>query len=154
MVGLRQQPIATALKMRRDTVNMPSVDSKARVDSRTVFQPNARTKRSFSGHIVGCYRRVGPNSWDDYHLVSEDGGSTNIYPAIKVQVEAEGARFRMRKNGKVVVVEWTPTPEDKAALSEHENENPRAAFLKHCMGSFKNKGGMGTAAFIAKSLNR
>ena len=150
----RQQPIATVPKMRRDTLKMPSADSKARVDSRTVFQPNARTKCSFSGHIVGHYRRVGPNSWDHYDLLSEDGGSTNIYPAIKVQVETEGARFRMRKNGKVVVVEWTPTPEEKSAFGEHENENPRAAFLKRCIGSFKNKGGMGAAAFIAKSLNR
>lgn len=131
---------------------MPPAQSKTRVDSRTVFQPNARTKRSFSGRIVGHYRRAGPNSWDGYDLVSEDGGVTNIYPAIKVQVEAGGTRFRMRRNGKVVVVEWTPTAEEQAAMSE--GETPREAFLKRCIGTFKNKGGMGAAAFIAKTLQQ
>lgn len=123
-----------------------------RVDSRSVFQPNARTKRSFSGRIIGHYRRAGPNAWDDYDLVSEDGGPANVFPAVKIQVEAEGARFRMRKGGKVVVVEWAPTPSEQAAIGE--GEDPRAAFLKRRIGTFKNKGGMGATAFIAKTLKR
>ncbi len=126
--------------------------STTRVDSRVVFQPNARTKRSFSGRIVGSYRRAGPNAWDDYEFDSGDGGSVDVYPGVKVQIEAEDARFRMRKAGKVVVVEWTPTPAEQAAFSA--DQTPRAAFLNHCIGTFKNKGGMGAAAFIAKTLNR
>jgi hypothetical protein len=122
------------------------------VDSRGVFQPNARTKRSFSGHIVGHYRRAGPNSWDDYLFVSEDGGPANVFPAVKVQVEPSGARFRMRRNGTVVVMEWTPTPDERAAMGDAGD--PRATFLKRCISRFKNKGGMGAAAFIAKTLDR
>jgi len=139
------------MKTKQNTMDRRFTDSKTRVDSRSVFQPNARTKRGFSGRIVGHYQRLGPNAWDDYDLVSKDGGPTNVYPAIKFQLEAEGTRFRMRKNEKVVVVEWTPTPSEQAVIGE--GEDPRAAFLKLCIGTFKNKGGMGATAFIAKSLH-
>lgn len=140
------------LLMKQDTLSRQATDPKTLVDSRSVFLPNARTKRSFMGHIVGHYRRAGPNSWDDYHLVSEDGGPTNVFPSVKVQVEPTGTRFRMRKGGKVLVVEWTPEP--GAQGGSNDTEDPRAAFLKTCVGTFKNKGGMGATAFIAKTLNR
>jgi len=136
----------------RNTLSTYSTGTKSRVDSRSVFQPNAKTKRSFTGHIVGYYRRAGPNSWDDYHLVSEDGGPTNVFPSVKVQVEPTGTRFRMRKDGKVLVVEWTPEP--GAHGGSDDTEDPRSALLKDYVGIFKNKGGMGATAFIAKTLNR
>lgn len=123
-----------------------------RVDSRSVFQPNARTKRGFSGHVKGSYRRIGPNAWDDYQFVSEDGGAIDVFPGVRIHVEAEGARFRMRKGGKVIVAEWTPSPAEQAAMGT--NESPRTAFLGRCVELFKNKGGLGAAAFIAKSLGR
>ncbi len=46
-----------------------------RVDARDVLDADATTSRAFSGRVVGVYRRSGPNAWDDYVLVDEDGGS-------------------------------------------------------------------------------
>lgn len=135
-----------------DIVTMPDPASKTRVDARTVLQPNGRTKRGFSGRIVAYYRRAGPNAWDDYKLVVEDGGPINVFPGVKVQLEPSGTRFRLRQKGRVVVVEWTPSPADQAAINE--GKDPHTTFLKSCIGTFKNKAGMGAAAFLAKSLNR
>lgn len=140
------------LLVKQDTLSRHSIDPKKRVDSRSVFQPNARTKRSFTGHIVGHYHRTGPNAWDDYDFVSEDGGPTNVFPSVKIQIEPTGTRFRMRKGGKVLVLEWTPEPREQ--VGSEDPEEPRAAFLKDCVGTFKNKGGIGATAFIAKTLNR
>lgn len=126
--------------------------SETRVDSRSVFQPNAKTRKSFRGRVIGCYQRTGPNAWDDYQLVTADGGPLDMFPAVRIQVEPTGARFRMRKGGKVMVVEWAPTHDEQADIGE--GEEPRAAFLHHCVENFRNKGGMGVTAFIAKTLGR
>ena len=79
-----------------------------RVDARDVLDADATTSRAFSGRIVGVFRRSGPNTWDDYVLVEADGGEIQVFPETPIQVEREGARFRMRRKGEVVLVAWTP----------------------------------------------
>jgi hypothetical protein len=99
-----------------------------RVDARDVLDADATTSRAFSGRVVGVYRRSGPNSWDDYVLVDEDGGPIEVFPEIPIHVEEEGATFRMRRRGEVVRVAWTPDDgeDDKGA-------DLRARFLKSCV---------------------
>jgi hypothetical protein len=79
-----------------------------RVDARDVLDADATTSRAFSGHVVGVFRRSGPNSWDDYLLVDADGGPIEVFAETPIQVEADGATFRMRRRGEVVRVAWTP----------------------------------------------
>ena len=79
-----------------------------RVDARDVLDADATARRAFSGRIVGVFRRSGPNTWDDYVLVDADGGEIQVFPETPIQVEREGARFRMRRKGEVVLVAWTP----------------------------------------------
>jgi hypothetical protein len=99
-----------------------------RVDARDVLDADATTSRAFSGRIVGAYRRSGPNSWDDYELVDEDGGTIEVFAQTPIQVEEDGATFRMRRKGEVVLVAWTP--ED----GRHEaGEDLRARFLRSCV---------------------
>jgi len=81
-----------------------------RVDARDVLDANAMTSCTLSGRVVGFYRRTGPNSWDDYELVVEDGGPIEVYPEMPIQVENQGAEFRMRRKGQVIVVAWVPEP--------------------------------------------
>jgi len=99
-----------------------------RVDARDVLDADATTRRSLSGRVVGVYRRQGPNSWDDYVLVDEDGGRIEVLAETPIQVEERGATFRMRRRGEVVRVAWTPDdggPEEGADL--------RARFLESCV---------------------
>ena len=99
-----------------------------RVDARDVLDENATTARGFSGRVRGRYRRTGPNGWDDYVLVEEDGGPIEVLAGTAVQLEAEGAVFRMRRKGEVVVVAWVPGPGEADAGSDL-----RARFLARCM---------------------
>ena len=50
-----------------------------RLDARDVLDADATTARSFWGRVLGVYRRTGPNSWDDYALVEEDGGPIEVF---------------------------------------------------------------------------
>ena len=79
-----------------------------RVDARDVLDADATTSRAFPGRVVGVFRRTGPNAWDDYVLVDEDGGPIEVFGETPIQVEADGATFRMRRKGEVVRVAWTP----------------------------------------------
>jgi hypothetical protein len=99
----------------------------ARVDARDVLDADATTSRAFSGRVVGAFRRSGPNSWDDYVLVDEDGGPIEVFPGVPIQVE-DGASFRMRRQGEVIRVAWTPDDGDGAAA-----EDLHARFLKSCV---------------------
>lgn len=99
-----------------------------RVDARDVLDADATTSRAFPGRIVGVFRRVGPNPWDDYVLVDEDGGPIEVFPDVPIQVEAQGATFRMRRKGEVIRVEWTPDD------GEHETgEDLHARFSRSCV---------------------
>jgi len=122
------------------------------VEARNVLDPNAKTRRSFNGHVVGRYQRTGPNSWDDYSLVAEDGGPVEVFPSVKVHVEPRAAVFRMRSRGEVVLVQWVPSEEELAGLGA--DADLRAAFLETCVDEFGYKAGIGVTAFIAKTLRR
>lgn len=99
-----------------------------RVDARDVLDADATTSRALSGRVVGVYRRRGPNSWDDYVLVAEDGGTIEVFAETPIQIEKEGATFRMRRKGEVVLVAWTP--EDGAGEA---GADLRARFLASCV---------------------
>lgn len=99
-----------------------------RVDARDVLDADATTSRAFPGRVVGAYRCSGPNSWDDYVLVDEDGGPIEVLAEIPIQVETDGATFRMRRKGVVIRVAWTPDDGGNAA-----GDDLRARFLKSCV---------------------
>jgi hypothetical protein len=99
-----------------------------RVDARDVLDADATTRRAFSGRIVGAYRRTGPNSWDDYVLVDEDEGTIEVFAGTPIQVEEDGATFRMRRKGEVIRVAWTPEAGEGEAGAD-----PRARFLESCV---------------------
>jgi len=122
------------------------------IDARDVLDPNAKTRRSFKGHLVGRFKKTGPNSWDDYQVVAEDGGPIDVFPSVKVHVEERGAKFRMRSRGEVLLVQWIPSDEEMAALGE--DPDLRQPFLETCVDSFGYKKGIGVTAYIAKTLRR
>jgi hypothetical protein len=99
-----------------------------RVDARDVLDADATTRRALSGRVVGVYRRSGPNSWDDYVLVEENGGTIEVFAETPIQVEKEGATFRMRRKGEVVLVAWTPEDGER-----EEGADLRARFLESCV---------------------
>jgi hypothetical protein len=122
-----------------------------RVDSRDVLDPNGRTRRAFAARVVGRYRRIGPNPWDDYELLPAEGESLRVAAGIKIQVEGSGARFRMRRHGQVLVVEWTPSEDDRAALAA-AGRDIHHAFIAACVEDYASPPGFGLAAVIAKKL--
>ena len=132
----------------QDTFGAVSAKLGEIVCTRKVFVPNGKTKRSFEGRIVGRFRRVGPNSWDDYQFVSEDGGPVEVFPGIKVQVDPAKPRFRMRMRGEVALIEWQQDEADETGAAGDR----RAALLEDYVEHFGHKTGIGAAAFIAKTL--
>ena len=61
-----------------------------RVDARDVLDADAVTSRAFSARVVGNYRRTGPDAWDDYERVEQDGGPIEVLPETPIQLEDEG----------------------------------------------------------------
>jgi hypothetical protein len=72
-----------------------------------VLDPNARVRERFRAKIVGHFRRLGPNRWDDYVLVDEDQGEMDVLPGVRVQLEDQGAEVRIRSHGHVLRVRDT-----------------------------------------------
>ena len=99
-----------------------------RLDARDVLDADATTARSFWGRVLGFYRRTGPNAWDDYALVEEDGGPIEVFAETPVQLETEGAVFRMRRKGVVTVVAWVP-----GRGEARDGPDLRARFLESCI---------------------
>jgi hypothetical protein len=99
-----------------------------RLDARDVLDADATTARGFRGRVLGVYRRTGPNAWDDYALVEVDGGSIEVFGETPVQLENEGAVFRMRRKGEVTVVAWEPGPGEAG-----EGADLRACFIERCI---------------------
>lgn len=127
-----------------------STKARSRVSARNVFRPNGKTQRSFNARIVGRYRRLGANAWDDYELVTvDDGAVVNVFPTVKIQLEKTGVRFRMRKRGEVMLFEWVPDAGENIG-----DDEGHAAFLRDYVSSAGNKIGIGASAFIAKTLSR
>ena len=112
---------------------------------------NARSKTAFRAHIVGEFRRTGPNAWDDYCLVPTDGDDIEVLAGVKLQLEEHGAVFRMRHHGAVILAQWRPEPEDAPS---DDPEQRRQAFLARCVAAFANDKGLGAAAIVARTLRR
>jgi hypothetical protein len=117
-----------------------------RVDARDVLDADSTTSRALAGRVVGVYRRCGPNAWDDYVLVDADGGPIEVLAGIPIQVEAEGATFRMRRKGEVALVEWTPEDENGEAAADL-----RARFLESCVRRDPSQDG-NLAAWLQREL--
>lgn len=124
---------------------MPAPKRPKRVTSRHVFNANAVARLPFAGRIVGRYRRLGPNPWDDYAYEPFDGDPVTVLPGLKLHVEPVGTLFRMRHRGQVVVVRWQGADDAGA-------DGGRAAFLERCVRGFANAPGLGASAAIAGKL--
>jgi hypothetical protein len=123
-----------------------------RVDARDVLDPDAKTARAFKGRVVGHYRPCGPNPWDDFKFVLEDEGIIEVLPGLKIQLERRGARFRMRRQGKVIRVEWEPSDKDLQMLSVDDIRERRRLFLAEFIESFDEAQGHAVAV-IARKLD-
>ena len=122
-----------------------------RIDARDVLDANAKTALGFSARILGRFVRSGPDAWDDYVLQPVAGDaeeSIEVMAEVPVQVESHGARFRMRRHGEVLRLEWRP------AEAEHPaNADRRALFMAECMRPWEEDPGIGAAAVIAEKLS-
>jgi hypothetical protein len=125
--------------------------AKRRVDSRDVLDPNARTKAPFRGQIVGHYRPTGPNAWDAYEYVEADGGTIEVLADLKVQVDPPFPRVRLRRRGRVQVVEWRPTPEDEAERKQTRLD-AFGFFAGRYLQDYASPPGVGLAALLHKKL--
>ena len=119
-------------------------------DTRSVLRPNARTSRAFAGHVIGHFRRTGPNSWDDYELVPHEDDATEIYASTEIQVEPDRSRFRIRARNQVLMVQWVPTDEEQARIAA--GADIHALFRETCIHPYASAGGVGAAAVIARKL--
>jgi hypothetical protein len=124
----------------------------SRVDARDVLDPDAKTARAFSGRIVGHFRPTGPNAWDDYEFVMQDEGTIEVLPGLKIQLERHGARFRMRRQGRVIRVEWEPDEADRGRVGSSDIKALRAFFLASYVVSFDEAPGHGLGAVVARKL--
>ncbi len=131
---------------------MPLEKRQKRVDTRNVFKANAIVRRSFTGRIVGRYRRLGPNPWDDYAYQATPGDTITVLPGLKVHLERAGATMRMRHRGQVVVVAFAADGEETGPAVP-EGDRPGRS-LQDYVRKFANKPGAGVGAAIATKLGR
>jgi hypothetical protein len=153
-----------------------------RVKSSDVLDPNAVTAVELEGRVVGRYRPTGPNRWDDYELVREEGEVVGVKAGEKIQVEPLGARpevrFRAREGREVVVLCWIATEEDRQALATGKwgvRESEQATALERAFGlgpkddprddmleyfldvkshPFEHDRGLGAAALLVQKLRK
>jgi hypothetical protein len=124
----------------------------AKVDSRDVLDPNAKTSKAFRGRILGYYRPTGANAWDDYEYVSQQEEAIEILPDLPVQLEKRGPRLRLRVSGRVVVLEWLPSEREREQIGQNTPSALRKAFIERHLVSFAESAGIGASAVIAKKL--
>ncbi len=122
------------------------------VKASDVLDTNAAITRPFVGKIVGQFRRMGPNRWDDYELIREDLGSIDVFPGVRVQLATRGPEFRMRAKGKVLLVRWTPDAELAEAHPELHGPALRNYFVQQYCESSRDDPGIGEAAVLASKL--
>lgn len=123
-----------------------------RIDARDVLDPNAKTTCAFQARVVGRFRHLGPDAWDDYAVEAVAGGEViEVLADVPVQVEPAQARFRMRWRGEVVRLAWLPKPDDDAAPGVPTVDLHRR-FVVACCRPFAEAAGLGAAAGIAKAL--
>lgn len=122
------------------------------IESRDVLDPNAQVRCAFTGKIIGCFKRTGPNSWDPYTLETIDGDVITVLAGVKVYVDPSGPFIRMRRKGNVVVVAWVPAKDD--VQSPLASAELRQIFVSRFLTPFANEPGFGPAAGIAHKLSR
>lgn len=113
-----------------------------RVKSSEVLTPNAVTRVEVHGQVVSRFRPTGPNKWDDYEILREDGEEPiTVRAGEKVQVEpllaAPEIRFRVRRHREVLVLRWTLTEEDREALKTGKwgvRESEKATTMEKVLG--------------------
>jgi hypothetical protein len=98
------------------------------VDGRDVLDADATIRVPLRGRVVARFRRCGPNTWDPYERVEVvDGPELEVFAETPIELEASGARFRMRRHGEVIVVEWRAT---ESAARPRAADAEREAFLR------------------------
>ncbi|MCP5363667.1 MAG: hypothetical protein H6905_00270 [Hyphomicrobiales bacterium] len=122
------------------------------IDARDVLDPSARVRCAFTGKIIGCFERTGPNSWDPYTLKMIAGDVITVLAGVKVYVDPSGPFIRLRRQGTVVVVEWVP--DDDHVTNQIDPAEVRQIFVNRFLAPFANKPGFGPAAEIAHKLSR
>lgn len=124
-----------------------------RVDARDVMDANAWTSKAFRATILGHFRRLGPNAWDDYEFIPSDPEPIDVFPGVRIQMERGGAEFRMRRKGKVLRLRWLPQQEDLERLGTRTSNVQRTHFLANYVEGLAEAPGIGPAAYIAKKLS-
>jgi hypothetical protein len=122
-----------------------------RVDARDVLDANARIKRTFSAQQVGYFRKAGPNPWDDYEFVRTLEEPFAPYPGTEIQLERSGTQFRVRKDGRVVRVKWTPGEDDPESVRDDPAAR-RRYFIETYLEQYDDAPGIGAGAMIARKL--
>lgn len=125
-----------------------------RLDARDVLDANARTRRAFSGTVVGYFRPTGANPWDEYEYTSVQEASLEVLPGLEVQMEPRGAQFRLRTGGRVMRVKWAPRPEELHRLAGDSPAALRHHFTTEYLVDFQEERGRDTPAVIARKLGR
>ena len=125
-----------------------------RVDARDVLDPDAETRRPFRARVLGHFKPTGPNAWDDYVFVSSsEGEELEVSPGLPVQLERRGPQLRLRREGRVLRLEWLPDAAELSAFSEEDSPSARRRrFVEPCLASFREAEGRGAAAVIAVKL--
>ncbi len=101
------------------------------VDARDVLDADAVTHAPLRARVVARFRRVGPNTWDPYERIEvSDCPELEVHAETPIQLEPAGARFRIRRRGEVLVVEWLPTEDERRGLATGAE---REAFLRACV---------------------
>ena len=90
-----------------------------RIKASDVLDPNAVAATVLEGRIIGRFRPTGPNRWDDFEKIREDGSDIAVKVGEKIQVEPLGAepeiRFRVRERREVVLVRCRAAPTNRIA---------------------------------------
>ena len=123
-----------------------------RIDARDVLDPNAKTAAAFPALIVGHFVRSGPDVWDDYLFKPAEPGAGEtiaVMADVPVQVEPEGAVFRMRRHGEVLRLEWQPQAGELGA-----DADPQHVFAATRVRPWGEDPGRGAAAVIAEKLSQ
>lgn len=125
-----------------------------RVDARDVLDPDAETRRPFRARVLGQFRPSGPNAWDDYVFASApEGEELEVLPGLPVQLERRGPQLRLRREGRVLRLEWIPDEAELAALGDGDSPSARRERLvAEYLRPHREAAGRGAAAVIAAKL--
>ncbi len=123
-----------------------------KVRSQQVLVATHTTKSSLTGTILGYFRRLGPNPWDDYRFVKDEGAMLQLLPGVPVMLEPNGAVFRVRSRGRVVRVRYQP-PQVTSDARSGSRSHARAALLEQLLTPISAPTLLGGAGAIAKKLN-